>query len=73
MKRNNFYLPKFYLLSVLKERVLIESFHEVGEFLSLIFVLPKPSHRSYRMIFNLKKLNESLPYTHFEMETIKSF
>ena len=58
---------------MLNEEVLIEPFHEVGEFLTLIFVLPKPSHRLYRMIFNLNKLNESLPYTHFEMETIKSF
>ena len=36
-----------------------------------IFLVPK-SEDSFRMILNLKRLNENMPYIHFKMETIKS-
>ena len=49
--------------------VVKESTHETGKFISPIFLVPK-SPVSYRLILNLKKLNENMPYTHFKMETI---
>ena len=56
---------------LLKKGVIKEPTHETGEFISPIFLLPK-SPDSYRLILNLKKLNEHMPYTHFKMETINS-
>ena len=44
--------------------------HESGEYISPIFLTPK-SDGSFRIILNLKKLNDHLPYIHFKMETIK--
>lgn len=45
--------------------------HEPGEFISPIFLTPK-SDGSYRLILNLKKLNEHMPYVHFKMQTIEA-
>ena len=42
--------------------------HEKDELLSPIFLLPKV-YGSFRMILNLKRLNESMPYVHFKVET----
>ena len=56
---------------LLKKRVIKESTHETGKFISPIFLVPK-SPDSYRLILNLKKINEHMPYTHFKMETINS-
>ena len=50
--------------------VIKESQHEEGEFISPIFLVPK-SEDFFRMILNLKRLNENMPYIHFKMETIK--
>ena len=49
--------------------VIKESQHEEGEFISPIFLVPK-SEDSFRMILNLKRLNENMPYIHFKMEAI---
>ena len=57
--------------NLLQKGVKKESQHEVGEFRSAIFLMPK-SQESFRMILNLKRLNENMPYIHFKMETIKS-
>lgn len=57
--------------TLLQKRVIVESEHEAGEFISPIFLVPK-TEDSYRMILNLKKLNENVPYIHFKMETINS-
>ena len=43
--------------------------HEPGEFISTIFLRPKPDG-THRMILNLKKLNESVVYHHFKMDTL---
>ena len=51
--------------------VIKKSQHEEGEFISPIFLVSK-SEGSFRMILNLKRLNENMPYIHFIMETIKS-
>ena len=45
--------------------------HEPGEFVSPIFVRPK-DYESFRLILNLKKLNEYTEYIHFKMDTLTS-
>ena len=52
----------------LQKGVIKKSQPEEGE---LIFLEPK-SEDSFRMILNLKRLNENIPYIHFKMKTIKS-
>ena len=56
---------------LLGKGVIRESLHEEGEFISPIFLVPKPPD-SFRLVLNLKKLNEFVPYVHFKMETINS-
>ena len=56
---------------LLGKAVIRESLHEEGEFISPIFLVPKPPD-SFRLILNLKKLNEFVPCVHFKMETINS-
>ncbi|WAR24273.1 POL-like protein [Mya arenaria] len=43
--------------------------HCDGEFISTVFLRPK-SNGSYRVILNLKSLNESIEYIHFKMESL---
>ena len=57
--------------NLLRKGVIKESQHEEGEYISPIFLTPK-SDGSFRMILNLKKLNDHMPHIHFKMETIKS-
>lgn len=45
--------------------------HSDGEFISTFFLRPK-SNGSYRMILNLKLLNEHVQYIHFKMESLYS-
>ena len=45
--------------------------HETGEYISPIFIRPKPDGSS-RLILNLKKLNQEMPHIHFKMETLHS-
>ena len=42
-----------------------------GQFISSIFIRPKKDG-SFRMILNLKQLNEFITYHHFKMETLQS-
>ena len=58
------------LLSVEIKNLIKESQHEEREYISPIFLTPKPDG-SFRMILNLKNLNDHMPYIHFKMETIK--
>ena len=51
--------------------VLKVSSPEPGEFVSPIFLRPKPDG-SHRMILNLKPFNEFVQYHHFKMDTLKS-
>ena len=57
--------------NLLDKGVINESQHKEGEYISPIFLTPK-SDGSFRMVSNLKKLNDHMPYIHFKMETIKS-
>ena len=50
--------------------VLKEVEHHPDEFLSPIFLVPKKDGE-YRMILNLKTLNESITYHHFKMDTFE--
>lgn len=56
---------------LLKKGVIKQSYHVAGEFISPIFLIPKPGG-SFRLILNLKKLNSYKPYIHFKMDTISS-
>jgi hypothetical protein len=54
---------------LLKKGVISQTLHEPGEFISQIFIRPKKDG-TYRLILNLKKLNNFVKYHHFKMETI---
>ena len=56
---------------LLQKGVVEESFHEPGEFISPVFLRAKDDN-SFRMILNLKRLNEVAQYNHFKMETLSS-
>ena len=43
-----------------------------GEFISNIFLRPKPEAGKFRMILNLKHLNKFIEYEHFKMESIRT-
>ena len=55
---------------LLRKKVVVPCSHSAGEFISPIFVVPKKDNK-FRMILNLKKLNESVDHHHFKMETLK--
>ena len=46
--------------------------HESGEVIYPIFILPKKEQGKTRVIFNLKKLNESVVYRKFKMDTLEA-
>ena len=59
------------LQNLLKKNVIKKSLPEPGQFISPIFVREKPDG-GFRLILNLKKLNETIEYKKFKMETISS-
>ena len=56
---------------LLENGAIVEANHEPDKFISSIFVRPK-ENGEYRVILNLKNLNEFIPYHHFKMDTSKS-
>ena len=54
---------------LVQKNIIVPCEHEEGEFISAIFLTPK-GDGTYRLILNLKKLNEAMPYVHFKMDTI---
>ena len=54
---------------LLQKEVVKLTSHEPGQFISTMFLRPKPDG-THRMILNLKKLNESVKYEHFKMDTL---
>lgn len=54
-----------------KKGVILETTHCDTEFVSTIFIRPKKDG-SYRLILNLKMLNEYIEYLHFKMDTLQS-
>lgn len=57
---------------LLHKGVIEISSHEEGEYISPVFLRPKSDGDGYRMILNLKKLNQVSEYHHFKMDTLKS-
>ena len=57
------------ITKLLAKEVIINSHHEDGEFISNIFLRLKPNG-TYRLILNLKHLNEFVEYHHFKMDSI---
>ena len=53
---------------LLQKKVIVPARNEPGQFISTIFLRPKPG--SNRMILNLKQLNKSVEYEHFKMDTL---
>ena len=56
------------VLELLKKGAIVETFQEEGEFLSNIFIVPKPNGKQ-RPVINLKHLNQFVQYNHFKQET----
>jgi len=59
------------ILKLLEMKVIIEVEPDENEYISPIFLVKK-KNGEFRMILNLKKLNESIVYHHFKMETFES-
>jgi len=57
------------VLALLQKGVIKQTTHEQNEFISTIFLRPKKDG-SYRMILNLKSLNQYVIYHHFKMDTV---
>ena len=57
--------------TLLAKGVIQQSHHEPGEFISTIFLRPKPDG-SFRMILNLKEFNKSVEHHHFKMDTLET-
>ena len=56
---------------LLHKGVIEETTHCVGEYISTIFIRPKKDG-TYRLILNLKSLNDHVEYHHFKMDTLQS-
>lgn len=56
---------------LLEMGVIKEVQHHPKEYISPIFIVPK-KNGEYRMILNLKELNQHIEYHHFKMETFES-
>jgi hypothetical protein len=57
---------------LLQKAVLQRVQHVDGEFISNVFLRPKKEAGKYRMILNLKTLNEFVEYHHFKMDTLET-
>ena len=57
---------------LLNKAVIVACGHEEGELISPVFLREKTDGDGFRMILNLKKLNEVSEYEHFKMDTIKT-
>ena len=51
---------------LLQKEIIIPTSNEPGQFISTIFLRPKPDG-THRMILNLKLFNKSVKYEHFKM------
>ena len=59
------------IAKLLEMNVITEVDHSPGEIISSIFIVPRKDGE-YRMILNLKKLNEKVSYHHFKMDTFET-
>jgi hypothetical protein len=58
------------VVKLLDKGVSVGSSHEPDEFISNIFLQKKDG--TYRMILNLKQLNEFIVYRHFKMDSLQA-
>ena len=56
---------------LLLEGDISETTHYPGEYISTVFLCPKKDG-GYRLILNLKNLNDHVQYQHFKMDTLQS-
>lgn len=56
--------------TLLGKGAIVECDHEQGEYISTIFIVPKPNGK-FRPVINLKYLNENVHYEHFKQETFQ--
>ena len=54
---------------LLQKEVIVPARNEPGQFISTVFLRPKPDG-THRMILSLKQLNNSVEYEHFKMDTL---
>ena len=59
------------ITKLLQKGVIRKAIPRTGQLISSMFIRPKKDG-SFRMILNLRQLNESITYHHFEMETLQS-
>ena len=59
------------ITELLKKGATEETLHSEGEFVSTIFTREKKNGK-FRIILNLKKLNENVKYHHFKMNTLEN-
>ena len=57
---------------MLKKGTIEPVMHEEGQFISNFFIRPKSQSGKFRLIFNLKKLNECVQYDHCKMENMNT-
>ena len=55
---------------LLKMGVIVHTYHETDQFISPIFIRLKKNNE-YRLVLNLKWLNQYIPYHHFKMDTFE--
>lgn len=55
---------------LLRKGAIVPSISEPGEFISTLFIVPKPNGK-YRPVINLRHLNKFVHYDHFKQETFK--
>ena len=60
------------LQELLQKEVISEVDHIAGEYISNVFLREKKDKGKFRMILNLKKLNELVQKQHFKMDTLLS-
>ena len=58
------------IVSLLRKKVIVRATHVTGEYISNIFLVEKSTPGTYRMILNLKRLNQFTAKVHFKMETL---
>lgn len=61
---------KEHIIQLISKGVINNCHSQIGQFVSSIFLIPKPDGSS-RLILNLKKLNEFIETDHFKMEDYK--
>ena len=59
------------ITSLLAKGVVVPCTHEMNEFISPIFTVPKPDN-TIRLILNQKSLNSHVTYYHFKLDSIQS-